>query len=199
MFWLLTLAAYFHYIKSPTFSRYVWTFVPFALGLMAKPMLVTLPFVFLLLDYWPLDRLNPKRPKIGLIIEKIPLFIIALASCIVAFIVQKKGGAIPVTENYNFPVRLANAFISYLQYIIKMVWPARLAMFYPHPGQNISISIAAISAIFPRLSFCICEVFRRCISKAWLIFFFVSSFIRGSPVKTSFFLWLRLSFCLRPV
>jgi len=108
----------------------------------------------LLLDYWPLDRFSPNRGKAGskyslsyLLFEKIPLFAMSLASCIVAFIVQKKGGAIHTGENYTFLIRLANASISYLQYIIKMIWPTKLAFFYPHPGQNVSVLYAVISVV----------------------------------------------------
>lgn len=122
-------------------------------------MLVTLPFVLLLLDYWPLDRLSltvgpkcrnahTKYSLSYLLIEKVPLFVMALISCIVTFIAQKKGGAVITTEYYNFPVRLANAFISYLRYINKMIWPARLAIFYPHPGRDVSILYAVVSAVF---------------------------------------------------
>jgi hypothetical protein len=82
-FWLLTMWAYVRFVHRPKVNRYLLMIVFFALGLMAKPMLVTLPFVFLLLDYWPLDRLNPRHPKAGLLIEKIPLFAMVLASCIV--------------------------------------------------------------------------------------------------------------------
>ena len=152
-FWMLTMWAYVRFVSHPKITRYLLVVVFFALGLMAKPMLVTLPFVLLLLDYWPLDRLSPKRRKAGskyslsyLLIEKVPLFAMVLASCIVTFICQKKGGAMHAGENYSFPIRLANASISYLQYIIKMIWPARLAVFYPHPGQNVSILYAVISA-----------------------------------------------------
>jgi Tfp pilus assembly protein PilF len=154
-FWLLTMWAYVRYVNRPQTTRYLLVVVFLALGLMSKPMLVTLPFVLLLLDYWPLERLSPKRGKAGskhslsyLLVEKVQLFAMALASCIVTFIFQKKGGAIPTTENYTFLIRLANASISYLLYITKMIWPARLAFFYPHPGRNVSILYAAISAIF---------------------------------------------------
>ncbi|MCJ7778701.1 MAG: tetratricopeptide repeat protein, partial [Sedimentisphaerales bacterium] len=158
-FWLLTMWAYVRFANHPKITSYLMVVVLFALGLMAKPMLVTLPFVLLLLDYWPLERFNavisPKRKKVSkkyslayLFIEKIPLFAMVLASCIVALIAQKKGGAIHTGENYTFLIRLANASISYLQYIIKMIWPTRLAFFYPHPGQNVSILYAAISGIF---------------------------------------------------
>ncbi len=152
-FWLLTMWAYVRYVNRPGIVRYLLVVVFFALGLMAKPMLITLPFVLLLLDYWPLDRLSPKRGKasskyslVYLFIEKVPLFVMALASCIVTFIVQKKGGAISSAEGLDLFVRLANASISYLRYIIKMIWPARLAMFYPHPGRDVSVLYAVISA-----------------------------------------------------
>jgi tetratricopeptide (TPR) repeat protein len=153
-FWMLTMWAYVRFVGRPKISSYLLIAIFLALGLMSKPMLVTLPFVLLLLDYWPLERLGPKHGKAGskyslsyLLIEKIPLFVIALASCIVTFIVQKKGGAME-GESYAFIIRLANASISYLRYIIKMVWPVRLALFYPHPNQNVSILYAVISAGF---------------------------------------------------
>ena len=99
-FWMLTMWAYVRFVRRPKIAGYLLVVVFFALGLMSKPMLVTLPFVLLLLDYWPLDRLNPKHPKAGtkyslsyLLIEKIPLFAMVLASCVVTFIVQEKGRA----------------------------------------------------------------------------------------------------------
>jgi protein O-mannosyl-transferase len=153
-FWMLTMWAYVRFVGRPKIAGYLLVVVFFALGLMSKPMLVTLPFVLLLLDYWPLDRLGSGRSKAGskyslpyLLIEKVPLFAMALASCIVTFIIQRKGGAMYEWEDYGLPIRLANASISYLQYIIKMIWPTRLTMFYPHPGQNISILYAVISAV----------------------------------------------------
>ena len=146
-FWLLTMWAYVRYVRHSKIANYLLVVVFLALGLMSKPMLVTLPFVLLLLDYWPLDRLNPKHPKAGLIIEKIPLFAIVLASCIVTYIVQRESGAMLEGENYSLLIRVANASISYLQYIIKMIWPTRLAMVYPHPGPNVSFFFAIISAI----------------------------------------------------
>ncbi len=153
-FWLLTMWAYVWYVNRPKIAGYLLVVVFLALGLMAKPMLVTLPFVLLLLDYWPLDRLNPKDEKTGskrsllyLLIEKVPLFAMVLASCIVTFINQKKIGAMSTIENLSLFVRLANASISYMQYIIKMIWPARLAVYYPHPMQNISILYVVISAV----------------------------------------------------
>lgn len=159
LFWMLTIAAYLRYLERPGTGRYLLTLLIFALGLMAKPMLVTLPFVLLLLDYWPLDRVqlaaqtagktksSTRLPAAQLIAEKIPLLVIILASSIITFIVQQKGGAMRQGENFSFTVRAANASISYLTYITKMVWPTRLAMFYPHPGDSVSFSYAVFSAV----------------------------------------------------
>ncbi|MGB8226785.1 MAG: tetratricopeptide repeat protein [Sedimentisphaerales bacterium] len=147
-FWMLTMWAYVRFVGRPKIANYLLVIVFLALGLMAKAMLVTLPFVLLLLDYWPLERLGTKRSLSRLLIEKIPLFAVVLASCIVTFIAQKRGGAAHTLENCSLPVRFANTFISYVQYIIKMIWPTHLAVFYPHPGQNVSVPIAVISAIF---------------------------------------------------
>jgi tetratricopeptide (TPR) repeat protein len=148
-FWLLTMWAYVRYVRRTSVSGYLLMVVFFALGMMSKPMLVTLPFVLLLLDYWPLGRFDKPRHKTTgfLIIEKIPLFAIAFGASIVAYIVQKQGKAITTGENYTFLIRLANGCISYMQYIIKMIWPTRLAMFYPHPGRNVSVLYAVISAV----------------------------------------------------
>jgi Flp pilus assembly protein TadD len=149
-FWLLTMWAYVGYARRPTVTGYLPVVVFFALGMMSKPMLVTLPFVLLLLDYWPLGRFDNHRHKAGgyfLIIEKLPLFAIAAGASVVAFIVQKTGKAIPSGEDFAFPIRLANASISYIRYILKMIWPMRLAMFYPHPGRDVSVLYAVLSAI----------------------------------------------------
>jgi tetratricopeptide (TPR) repeat protein len=146
-FWMLTMWVYVRYAGRPKIDNYLLVIVFFALGLMSKAMLVTLPFVLLLLDYWPLERYSTKRSLSHLLIEKIPLFVMALAASVVAFIAQKRGGAMHTIE-HGLAVRLANAAISYMQYIIKMVWPFRLAMFYPHPRQGVSILYAVMSAVF---------------------------------------------------
>jgi protein O-mannosyl-transferase len=145
-FWLLTMWAYIYYVNRPGIIRYLSVVLFFALGLMSKPMLVTLPFVLLLLDYWPLNRFKPKRSIISLFAEKIPLFVMVIASSVITFIAQKQGGTMRITEDYSFAVRAANAFISYIQYIYKMIWPANLSYFYLHPGPNVSFFYAAISA-----------------------------------------------------
>ncbi|MBN1787596.1 MAG: glycosyltransferase family 39 protein [Sedimentisphaerales bacterium] len=150
-FWILTMLAYVRFTKKPNITSYLPIIIFFALGLMSKPMLVTLPFVLLLLDYWPLERIslkdNSKRSLSHLLIEKIPLFLMTLASCIVTYIVQQQAGAVRSGEKLSFSIRLANVFTSYMKYIYKMIYPSRLAVFYPHPVQKVSIPYAIISAV----------------------------------------------------
>ena len=145
-FWMLTMFSYARYAAHPGINRYLPVVGFFMLGLMAKPMLVTLPFVLLLLDYWPLRRMqfNPpaddrhslqqRSPGLLLFWEKIPLFLLALASSVVTFLAQKSGGAVGSMEIYPLTTRVANAFVAYVKYIGKMIWPANLAVFYPHSG-----------------------------------------------------------------
>jgi Flp pilus assembly protein TadD len=148
-FWMLTMLAYLRYVKQPDISRYFLTLFIFALGLMAKPMLITLPFVFLLLDYWPLSRISRFQWRIHyhLILEKIPFIALSAISSVIAFLTQQSGRAVAQLANLGLKIRIFNALISYVKYIEKMVWPSRLAMFYPHPGQNISVLYAVISAV----------------------------------------------------
>jgi Tfp pilus assembly protein PilF len=138
LFGILTLWAYVAYGRRPGLRRYLTVALLFALGLMAKPMLVTLPFVMLLLDFWPLGRLSPApngRWAIGALVwEKLPLLALAAASSIVTFVVQQRGGAVMGLETIPLNLRVANALVSYVAYIGKMLWPARLAAFYPYVG-----------------------------------------------------------------
>src|SRR5262249_43040239 len=110
----------------------------FALGLMSKPMLVTLPVVLLLLDVWPLGRLSSAASDrtaaiIALAIEKAPLFILAVAVAIATFIVQSQVGAVGTLEQLPLSFRLSNGLVSYARYIGQMLWPTGLAVFYPYP------------------------------------------------------------------
>jgi tetratricopeptide (TPR) repeat protein len=105
-----------------------------ALGLMSKPMLVTWPFVMLLLDYWPLKRIKPKRAW-RLVAEKIPFFALSAAVTVTTFVVQRQGGAVRLVEYLPLSERCANALVSYGRYLGKLLWPANLAVFYPHPGE----------------------------------------------------------------
>lgn len=130
VFFMLTLGAYERYVRNPTVVRYLATSILFALGLVSKPMLVTLPFVLLLLDYWPFGRIIDLVTLRRVALEKIPLVILAAGSCLPLLFVQK-GATTPI-ENLPFLSRLANASPNYLIYIWHMIWPARLTPFYFH-------------------------------------------------------------------
>ena len=149
LFLLLTLAAYVSYVRRRSLVRYLLTVLLFASGLLAKPMLVTLPFLLLLLDDWPLDRFAapravktaaiPDRRRIlyRIIIEKIPFFVLSAVSSVITFIVQKDSGAVPDINALSLQSRVANAFLSYAKYIGKMFWPQDLAVFYPLDARTI--------------------------------------------------------------
>ena len=113
---------------------YVLALIFFALGLMSKPMLVTWPFVMLLLDYWPLESFKRKSAW-RLVTEKIPFFALALAASALTFVVQKREGALVAAEALPLGERCGNALISYCRYLGKLFWPTDMAVFYPHPGQ----------------------------------------------------------------
>ncbi|MFH1481458.1 MAG: hypothetical protein ABIG67_09325, partial [Pseudomonadota bacterium] len=136
-FGFLTVWSYTRHVKRPGLLPYLRTSILFTLGLICKPMLVTLPFLLLLIDYWPLRRVErvTSRPFLHLIWEKWPLFLLSLASCIITFQVQQGWGAIKTLGTYPFDVRIANALIAYVSYMGKMVWPQGLSVLYPHTGQ----------------------------------------------------------------
>lgn len=152
LFWLLTTAAYLKYVKRPRASTYLPVMILLALGLMAKPMLVTLPLTLLLLDYWPLERMKTRKtdtrgkaklkqlPLKTLIAEKIPLLIISLISCVITYVVQHKGGAMLLAEKGVAPlnIRFANTFVSYIAYIVKLFCPVKLAVLYPFPSEGLA-------------------------------------------------------------
>src|SRR6266496_4954804 len=163
-FGLLSLIAYVRYAEAPSIRRYAWTAITLALGLMAKPMLVTWPFVMLLLDYWPLGRFagksstrlltiqkvaaidlnrqggsgEPPLPKPRLILEKIPLFAIVAASAVITSVAQSHAGAVRTLTEFPFTLRLSNAFVSYAKYLLLAFWPHDLAVFYPFPAAGIA-------------------------------------------------------------
>ena len=151
-FGLLSIAAYCRYTKKSSTGNYLLVIVLFGLGLMAKPMLVTLPFVLLLLDFWPLKRFQWQRDfqvksdkargdtvkrKYRIVFEKTPLFILAVISCIVTFFAQKSQGAVKAMWALPIKYRIENALVSYVKYILKTIWPQKLAIFYPHPGNSL--------------------------------------------------------------
>jgi Flp pilus assembly protein TadD len=167
-FWVLTMVAYLHYVNRPGGTRYLLVLVTFSLGLMAKPMLVTLPFVLLLLDYWPLNRFQPqavtgsvadrplgfrgfgddKSPILKAVMEKTPLFVMSLFSCVITVMAQQEAGAISTLEIVPFKLRIANGLVSFVAYMGKMIWPQDLAVFYPHSGSDLQIWKPVAAGLF---------------------------------------------------
>jgi len=149
-FWILTMGAYAHYVNVPTLRRYLVVLGSFVPGLLSKPMVVTLPLVLLLLDYWPLRRFTgaqtafdrwcacgpaPMRtPGARLVAEKAPLVVLSAAVGALTYVAEHHVGAVQSMASYSFGVRLANATVSYALYIRKMIWPVDLAVYYPHFG-----------------------------------------------------------------
>src|SRR4029453_14321068 len=129
VFFMLTLLAYVHYVRLPRAARYLLMVFVFACGVMSKPMLVTLPCVLLLLDYWPLVRIRGQLWK--RVSEKIPLVALSAVSSIATFVAQKS--AIGFTEQLPLLPRINNALVTFALYIWQMLWPVNLAVFYPHP------------------------------------------------------------------
>jgi tetratricopeptide (TPR) repeat protein len=156
-FWMLTMLSYVYYCQRPGHFRYAVVVFTLGVGLMAKPMLVTVPFVLLLMDIWPLGRLglpghrgtkSTSQSLQRLVGEKIPLFILAAASSVVTFMVQSKGGAVLTFETLPLKVRIINAFVSYVRYLERICWPHDLAIFYPHPGASLPLWQGATAAVF---------------------------------------------------
>ncbi|HEV8497767.1 MAG TPA: tetratricopeptide repeat protein [Gemmatimonadaceae bacterium] len=138
VFLMVSLWTYTEYVRRPSRWRYLAVFVSVALGLMAKPMLVTLPFVLLLVDVWPLRRFSFSQQEGGkwlppwrLVTEKLPLLALSVASAVATFVAQSRGGAVARLDAYPFGLRAVNALISYVAYIGQAFWPARLAVVYP--------------------------------------------------------------------
>jgi hypothetical protein len=161
LFFMLCLIAYARYAKVPSLAKYLLVAGLFLLGLLSKPMLVTLPIILLLLDYWPLSRANPKR----LILEKIPLGILSILFAIVAFVTQFKAGA--VQEKLSLAARLANAVLSVVRYVGVFAWPSELSIVYPHPGHwPIALVVIATVAL---LLLTIVVILRACKQPALLV------------------------------
>jgi tetratricopeptide (TPR) repeat protein len=169
-FWLLTLWSYTQYVERSESKQYLLTILFFILGLLAKPMLVTLPFVLLLLDLWPLRRFDlgsrdennsqQRRFNLGLIYEKVPLFFLSALSSIVTYIAQESSGAVNSLAVIPFHIRIANATVSYASYIGKMIWPHNLAVFYPYPESILSWKIAGAGLLLGGISVAVCKMVR---------------------------------------
>lgn len=201
-FWMLTLGAYNYYVQRRELKRYALVILFFALGLMSKPMLVTLPFVLLLLDFWPLERFSEGKPApqiqavvvkpevsdrkkkksrktenkkmevkqplmvrkpaepefqwsliYPLLLEKVPLFVLAIISSVATYIAASSAGAISFFEVFPLDVRIGNAIVSYVIYIGKMILPVNLAVFYPHPGNVVLWQVLGSAVILMAITF----------------------------------------------
>ncbi len=167
LFSLLSIGAYMRYVRKPDWRRYLQVAAMFAAALMAKSMAITLPFVLLLLDYWPLERVRrdetmgatnetsgnePALPSTAarksgslsaslssLVLEKVPLLFLSVLSAVIAVKAQARGHAVRGLHQFSLAVRLENAVVAYWLYLWKMIWPARLALLYPHPGSSIPV------------------------------------------------------------
>jgi tetratricopeptide (TPR) repeat protein len=171
-FGLLSLIAYSRYAVAPAISRYIWVAVTLALGLLAKPMLVTWPLVMLLLDYWPLGRFqrsdvrgqrSVRLPagvltKAGsLVVEKIPLFALAAASAVMTLIAQSREGAVRTLGHEAITLRLSNALVSYAKYLLLTFWPNDLAVYYPFAGIPAWQIIGAAFLLTGITAFCVSQ------------------------------------------
>jgi len=180
-FWMLTLWTYVRYAEKSTFLRYLSVFFSLALGLLAKPMLVTLPFVLLLMDFWPLRRLSFERyadPSTGLgpthtmpnrresivhlLREKIPLIVLVIASSTATYIAQQTGGSVSSLDSLPIGIRFSNALVAYVWYIQKMFWPDQLAVFYPHALNAIPLwKTVASGLLLCTISFTVIRLMRK--------------------------------------
>jgi len=171
LFFFLTIGAYGWYSRKPQWGRYVAVLGFFAMGLMAKPMLVTLPFVLLLLDYWPLERMRSstegqrssstagsRQSLLGLILEKVPFFVLSALSSWIT--VKAQRGAVRTFEEFTFSTRIENAIVSYGLYLWKMIWPAHLTL-YPYSVVTLAAWRWMLSAVVLAGVTIVVVVFRR--------------------------------------
>lgn len=158
-FFLLALIVYYRYARRPSVSRYMVLLAVFFLALTSKPMVVTLPFVLLLIDYWPLQSIEgwttpsaasnvPQITFSRCVLEKLPLLVMSAASSVITVIAQRSGGAVKTLEAFPLAVRLENAACAYVMYLRKATFPWRLAVFYPHPGSELSAWKGGLALLF---------------------------------------------------
>ena len=194
-FGLLTIIFYLRYIKAPNIKSYLLVFLFLCIGLMTKPMLVTLPFVLLLLDYWPLMRFSKikknmisKTKTFGftnpniyhLIIEKIPFLMPVIVASIMTFLAQDKGKAVQSLDSFPLINRIANALISYASYIVKAVWPQNLSVFYPYPNDAYLFTTSITYAFLFGIAFLFAIRFKK--KYPYILFGFLFYFITLIPV-----------------
>ena len=171
-FWILTMLLYVRYVAQPDWKRYLPVFLCFVLGLMSKPMLVTLPFVLLLLDYWPLNRttintqndhqiessrVDIKKRKISvLILEKVPLFVLSAVSIVLTLYAARSAKTIVTLDSLPLINRISNAVVAYIMYIKKLFWPADLAVIYPYVATPVW-QILMIITLLVIITICVCK------------------------------------------
>ena len=180
-FFLLAIGGYGWYARKPHWQRYLAVAGLFALGLMSKPMVITFPFVLLLLDYWPLGRVEGSPPMMvptaqsslpRLVAEKLPLLALSAASAVITMQAQQAGGAMRSAAQFSFGVCLENAVVAYASYLWKLLWPAHLAPIYPHPGDSLAawqvgVSLSVLLAI---TAFVLAYRSKRYLLTGWLWF-----------------------------
>ena len=176
-FFLLTILAYGCYARNPNWKRYFAVFFLFAVALAAKPMVITLPLVLLLLDYWPLQRDIGSHSKQKLrwgkfVLEKVPLLALSAGSAITTMRAQRAGGAVRAITEFPLPVRIENCIHAYAMYLLKAIWPSGLAPLYPHPGDSLGSWQVGLSALVLLIvtAFVIRFRTRRYLLVGWLCF-----------------------------
>ena len=175
LFLLLAVAAYGWYVRKPGLERYLLIMGLFAAGLLSKPMVITLPFLLLVLDYWPLgrmriplDRGSGDQPSLKhasftnytesfgrLLLEKVPLLLLSAGSAVITMIVQRAGGAVLSTSRASLPLRVGNSLVSYALYIKKMAWPTGLAILYPYPHRLARWEVAVAAIFLSAVTWCV--------------------------------------------
>lgn len=186
LFWFLTISVYIWYTKRPGTGRYILLFLVFGLCIMTKPVVVTLPLALLLLDYWPLERvkwelsIKPLTPNaqaqrkisaVLLIIEKMPLLLLSAVLAVITFIFQKNGEVVSSLEKLPLNFRIANAFISYIRYIGKIIWPSGLAVIYPYFHLNLTDAAVITCVLLFAMATILCIYIgrrRKYVAVGWL-------------------------------
>lgn len=160
MFWILTTMVYVRYVRTGKWAGYGLLIMLFALGLMCKPALVTLPCVLLLLDYWPLGRIKNHIHIYRLFVEKLPLFVLSAISSVITVAAHAGLGMTQNIHGYSLQLRIENAIVSYARYLKKVFWPSDLAIAYPHPGQWRAVTVWGSALLLVAIT-CVALLYRK--------------------------------------
>lgn len=160
-FWMLSLCLYVYYTEKPIMKRYLLVLLSFVLALMSKPIVITLPLILILLDYWPLHRFTSRKNNLFLwqLKEKLPFFILSAALSIITFIVHDKDK--PYAENFPLGSRIANAAVSFINYLEKTIWPNNLAVYDPYPDQFIFWQVAGAALLIIFITFVVIALVKK--------------------------------------